>query len=362
MSNRITARTARIAICAGSQLYAQRLAEYLECDDSLRVAEICNSPRTLMRLLERTRLDLVVLELDLPRADSVAMTRRIVSEGLAKVILFAPHWDRRGARALSGLDAGACGVFSKASIDPSAAASLGARALRLRIKCLAITRSRLLASREDSRVEVIGVCASTGGPAALNAVLSGLPAAFTIPVLVVQHMTPGLTDELAAWLDRTVAMPVAIAQSGASLAPGVWFAPEGADLVLNDRGRLAREASGGAHRPSGDMLLSSLARVAGAHAAAVVLSGMGSDGAVGLAAVAAAGGHTFAQDEDSSAVYGMPRAAAELGSARVLDPQAIGDALAAMDRGRCHELGTDAGLAPDPRERERDRAQAGPAR
>jgi two-component system, chemotaxis family, protein-glutamate methylesterase/glutaminase len=193
----------------------------------------------------------------------------------------------------------------------------------------------LIASSADPRAaEVIGVCASTGGPPVLSALLGRLPAAFTIPVLIVQHMTPGFTTGLATWLDHTVPVPVAVAQVGTLLAPGVWFAPDGAHLVLNRSRRLAVDATESAHRPSGNMLLSSLARVAGAHAVAVVLTGMGSDGAAGLAEVAAAGGSTFAQDEDTCAVYGMPRVAAELGVARVLTPAAIGDALAYMDRTR----------------------------
>jgi two-component system chemotaxis response regulator CheB len=190
------------------------------------------------------------------------------------------------------------------------------------------------AERSQRTVDVIGICASTGGPAALRTVLGRLPAAFAIPVLVVQHMTPGFTPGLVRWLDEGVAVPVGLARAGTGLAPGVWFAPDGAHLVLDGARHLALDVRtpGGAHRPSGDMLLTSLARVAGARCAAVVLTGMGRDGAAGLAAVAAEGGATIAQDESSCAVYGMPKVAAALGAARVLSPAAIGNALVAMDR------------------------------
>jgi two-component system chemotaxis response regulator CheB len=330
---------ARIVVCVGGARYARELTAFLEFDDDLRVAGACNSAQALMGLLRSTHPDLVALELDLPRADSVALTRQIVRERLARVVLLAPHAQRGDARALKGLVAGASDVLSKAAIDPRAPGGHGAQAVRLRIKRSAISRPRPLASRapahDDGGIEVIGICASTGGPPALCAVLGRLPAEFPIPVLVVQHMTTGFTDGLAKWLDSAVAVPVALARAGAPLAPGVWFAPEGAHLVLNGDRRLAIDTKtpAGAHRPSGDVLLSSLARVAGAQAAAVVLTGMGSDGAAGLAAVAAAGGQTIAQDEDTSAVYGMPRVAAELGAGRVLDPAAIGDALAAMALG-----------------------------
>jgi two-component system chemotaxis response regulator CheB len=187
-----------------------------------------------------------------------------------------------------------------------------------------------------SRSEVIGICASTGGPRALSDVLGRLPASFAIPILVVQHMTPGFLEQMVTWLDRNLALPIGLAQDGQQLVPGVWFAPDGSHLKLEATRRLMLDVNtrAGNHRPSGDVLLCSLARVAGAEAVAVVLTGMGRDGAEGLAAVAAAGGVTIAQDEQSSGVYGMPRAAAESGAKTVLCPEAIGETLAAMDRAR----------------------------
>jgi two-component system chemotaxis response regulator CheB len=184
--------------------------------------------------------------------------------------------------------------------------------------------------------EVIGICASTGGPRALANVVGRLPADYGIPILVVQHMTPGFTAGLVAWLDKELALPVRLAYDGQQLAPGVWFAPDGAHLKLEAtrRLRLDPDTIVGNHRPSGDVLLRSLARVVGPRAVAVVLTGMGHDGAEGLAAVAAAGGRTIAQDERSSGVYGMPRVAAERGAKAVLAPLAIGEELAKLDRAR----------------------------
>jgi two-component system, chemotaxis family, protein-glutamate methylesterase/glutaminase len=178
------------------------------------------------------------------------------------------------------------------------------------------------------------MCASTGGPRALTDVLGRLPADFGIPILVVQHMTPGFLDQMVGWLERNLALPIGLAEDGQQLAPGVWFAPDGSHLKLEATRRLRLDAdmTAGNHRPSGDVLLRSLARVAGTKAVAVVLTGMGRDGAEGLAAVAAAGGRTIAQDEHSSGVYGMPKAAAESGAKMVLSPVAIGDELAALDR------------------------------
>jgi two-component system, chemotaxis family, protein-glutamate methylesterase/glutaminase len=191
-------------------------------------------------------------------------------------------------------------------------------------------------TRVPRRGEVIGICVSTGGPATLVEVLRGLPAEYPVPILVVQHMTPGFLGGLVRSLGREIRVPVGVAAHGDPLSAGVWLAPDGAHLTL-DRLRyltLDSKTESGRHRPSGDVLFKSLARVAGSRATAVVLTGMGRDGAEGLAAVGAAGGRTIAQDEPSSVIYGMPRAAAQCGAQQVLPPKRIGAELAALDPAR----------------------------
>ncbi|HKG39246.1 MAG TPA: CheB methylesterase domain-containing protein [Conexibacter sp.] len=178
------------------------------------------------------------------------------------------------------------------------------------------------------RPEVIGVCASTGGPAVLAQLLGALPVDFPLPLLVVQHIASGFVDGLVRMLDDAIALPVATARDDAPLRPGVWLAPDDAHLTLTRSRRIAldRTTVRGRHRPSADLLLESLAEVLGAAAVAVVLTGMGRDGAAGAAAVQGRGGLVLAQDEASSAIYGMPRAAVQAG-ARPLAPPAIADEL-----------------------------------
>jgi two-component system chemotaxis response regulator CheB len=179
------------------------------------------------------------------------------------------------------------------------------------------------------RASVVAICASTGGPPALGAVLSELPEDYPLPVLVVQHMSPGFLDGLIAWLDSRVRLPVRRSADGEPARPGVWFAPEGAHLVLDESRRMVHDAESisGYHRPAADMLFTSMAATAGRRAVSVVLTGMGSDGAEGTGAVRGAGGLTIAQDRDTSAIFGMPRAAAEHGAELILPLQEIGRAL-----------------------------------
>jgi two-component system, chemotaxis family, protein-glutamate methylesterase/glutaminase len=145
----------------------------------------------------------------------------------------------------------------------------------------------------------------------------------------VQHMAAGFTRGLVEWLDQSVALHVDLARDGAALAPGIWFAPDDAHLLLGPAMHLTldRETVVGAHRPAVDVLLSSMASSAGASAVGVVLTGMGRDGAKGAAALRRAGACVIAQDEQTSAIFGMPRAAIEAGASRVLPLPEIAEAL-----------------------------------
>jgi two-component system, chemotaxis family, protein-glutamate methylesterase/glutaminase len=176
---------------------------------------------------------------------------------------------------------------------------------------------------------VVGICASTGGPQALESILEQLPEDFGVPVLVVQHMAKGFLEPLAERLAESTQLRVGIARDGQLAEPGVWFAPDDAYLLLRSSMRLELDdqAVVGEHRPSGDVLFDSMASAVGRASVGVVLTGMGHDGARGIRAIRSAGGRTIAQDEESSTVYGMPRAAAEAGAELVLPLGAIAGAL-----------------------------------
>jgi two-component system chemotaxis response regulator CheB len=182
----------------------------------------------------------------------------------------------------------------------------------------------------------VGIVGSTGGPAALALLLSGIRADHPVPVLVVQHISMGFTEGLVRWLDGCVPPPVRLAQDRAPAGPGVWFAPDDAHITLDRayRLRLDFETQAGRHRPSGNVLLQSLADVAGPDAVAVVLTGMGRDGADGLGAVQGAGGLTIAQDSASAVIDGMPAAAIRQGARLVLAPREIGRLLDSFKPGR----------------------------
>jgi chemotaxis response regulator CheB len=171
--------------------------------------------------------------------------------------------------------------------------------------------------------------ASTGGPAALRELLAQLPAPPPLRVVIVQHIARGLELDFVDWLAGSLGLDVRLARDGERPPPGtVRVAPAQSHLRVTATGRLALDIATPprhGHRPSVDELFQSLAAAAPHHTAAVLLTGMGADGAAGLSALRRAGAFCLAQDEASSAVFGMPHAAVELSAAElVLSPRALG--------------------------------------
>jgi two-component system, chemotaxis family, protein-glutamate methylesterase/glutaminase len=165
---------------------------------------------------------------------------------------------------------------------------------------------------------IIAIGASAGGPAALHGILSCLGSEFALPILITQHITPGFSEGMVRWLDESSGVKVKLAEHGEGLRNGVaYIAADGHHLTLaKDRTiALSEEALVAGHRPSATKLFSSVAEVYGPSVLAVILTGMGKDGVEGLAAIRRAGGKVIAQDEKSSAVFGMPKAAIDAGYA-----------------------------------------------
>jgi two-component system chemotaxis response regulator CheB len=172
-------------------------------------------------------------------------------------------------------------------------------------------------------VDVVAIGASTGGPAAIREILSGLPGNFSAPVAIVQHITEGFTKGLADWWSRTSPMPVGMASDGASLVPGrVVVAPDGFHMEIDAKGKikLGTGPPENGLRPSVSRFFRSVARVFGKRAVGVLLTGMGRDGANELRAMKEEGAVTIAQDRKTSVVHGMPGEAIRIGGATLVLP------------------------------------------
>jgi two-component system chemotaxis response regulator CheB len=318
-------------------------------------------------LVERLRPQAVVMDLDLPIMGGVEAIERIMATCATPILVYSAFVAGEGsANALEALSAGAVDVLAKPGPQDTGTLDEYAETLRRRLRVVSrirvIThpRGRLRAgsgltgeahslagvggrrpltaapvveeipSPEGVKLLVIG--ASTGGPHALLSVLSALPADLPQAVLVVQHMAEGFIGGLASWLDQLVPLPVRVGESGRRLEPGtVTIAPSGGNLLIQDhrlRVLVTPPEPGQFHVPGIDATMASVAHALGPDAVGVLLTGMGRDGAAGLLAMRGRGAFTIGQDEATSAVYGMPAAAAALDAVdRQLPVDEIGPAL-----------------------------------
>jgi two-component system, chemotaxis family, protein-glutamate methylesterase/glutaminase len=275
--------------------------------------------------------DVVTMDYNMPGLDGAAATRAIIAQKPTPIVMLSAHTRQGAAETVAALSAGAVDFVTKPQGEVSTDLStirgelcdklVAAAEARPRVPALAARGQESLPSRETSPLPGVGlkvvvIACSTGGPAALSQVLPGLDLGADGTLVVVQHLPRGYTSALATQLGERTCYPVREARAGDELSPrSALVAPGDRHLEVHPGGVVALTEAPPVHgvRPAADVTLRSVSQVFGARTIGVVLTGMGRDGAVGLAAVKAAGGRTFAQDRASSTVYGMPRAAVELG-------------------------------------------------
>jgi two-component system chemotaxis response regulator CheB len=192
----------------------------------------------------------------------------------------------------------------------------------------------VLDDRNSADIKVAGIVSSTGGPGVLSAILKSLPADFRVPILIVQHVTNGFAAGLTDWLDSETEITVRLAAHGERIRPGeALIAPDDYHLLVTRRGfiELFKGEPYKSLRPSGNYLLSSLAQSFGRQAMGVICTGMGDDGAEGMAELHEAGGLTIAQEEQSCVVFGMPKEAIQLKAVdHILTPSQIASAIKSL--------------------------------
>jgi two-component system chemotaxis response regulator CheB len=321
-----------VLVCEESKTFATALTRTLEHGGDIEVIGVRSTAEAAIADLAHLEPSLITMDIQLPGMSGLEAIEQIMSARPTPILVISARVGDGGNVAAAALAAGALDAIRKDDLSLRDPAGAAAAAFRRRVKLLSSARvirhprAHLTARANHAPVKpagrggVVGICASTGGPQALAALLSGIPASYPLPILVVQHVAAGFIDGLARWLDDVVPLPVRIAEQGATAEPGVAVAPDGAHLVLQPGGTflLDRRSPAGSHRPSADVLLASIAKSSMSAGIGVVLTGMGRDGAAGLEAIREAGGLTIAQDEETSAVYGMPREAARRGAKLIL--------------------------------------------
>jgi chemotaxis response regulator CheB len=279
------------------------------------------SGATAVELCRRETPDLILMGL-LAGLDGVETTRRIMTSAPCAILIVTVSVHHNASRVFEAMGHGALDAVDL----PADTGSLEERAAPLLAKIATI--SRLIGEKDPSRGDrrkqslphhpLIAIGASAGGPAALASVLSGLPKDFPAAIVIVQHVDAQFADGMADWLSRQSPVPVVVAREGEYPAVGsVLLAGTSDHLALKSAHRLGYtpEPRHYAYRPSIDVFFESVTRLWHGAAIGVLLTGMGSDGALGLKGLRDKGHHTIAQDQASSAVYGMPKAAARLNAA-----------------------------------------------
>ena len=315
----------RVLIADDSATVRGAIAKLLGEDPQFGVVGQATNGLEAVSMARALRPDVITMDVNMPRLDGLGATAAIMTEAPSRVLMISSVSEHRQLElSFKAMEAGALELLAKPR--PGEPIRQWARKLLESVRLMAevpvVRRHRSRPPQPASiegagEVDAVALVASTGGPPALARVLGTLPARLPIPILVVQHIAQGFLPGLQRWFAGISPLRIQVAKDGeAPLAGTVYLAPDGCDLELDAQLRLRTPRGNSLHCPSGNRLLQSMARTLGARAAGFVLTGMGDDGAQGLLALRHAGGATFAQDEQSSVVFGMPQAAQACGAAR----------------------------------------------
>jgi two-component system, chemotaxis family, protein-glutamate methylesterase/glutaminase len=332
---------ARVLVVDDSALMRKLIPLILERDPDIEVVGTAMDGAFALRKIAELRPDVVTLDLEMPRMDGVETLRSIMRNAPLPVIVFSTHSKEGAYSTFKALALGAIDFVAKPKdaaaghLDPVAyelveKIKVAKRAggpktipkLERELPAQHKNHSRL--ALPPNRVIAIGI--STGGPNALQYLLSQIPGEFPSTFVIVQHMPEGFTDMFARRLDECCALDVQEAKSGDLLLAGrVLICPGNRHMMVRrmPRGEMAILSDGppiNGHRPSVDVLFHSVAQEFAMTAVGVQMTGMGDDGAEGLGAIKAAGGMTIAQSEETCVVGGMPRAAIQKGYANKVLP------------------------------------------
>ena len=331
----------RVLVVDDSALMRKLIPAILARDSSIEVVGTAMDGAFALKKIEELQPDVVTLDLEMPRMDGMETLRLIMLNAPVPVILFSTHSKEGGYATLKALALGAVDFVAKPKDAAAGRLEEIADQLIAKIKVAkravgrrlppAIVADDLPIKKKETRAalpprRIIAIGISTGGPNALQFVLSQIPADFQSTIVIVQHMPEGFTEMFAKRLDECCALEVNEARSGDLLLAGrVLICPGNRHMMVRrmPRGDMAVLSDGppvNGHRPSADVLFHSVAQEFGLTAVGVLMTGMGDDGAEGLGAIKAAGGMTIAQSEDTCVVSGMPRAAILKGYANKIIP------------------------------------------
>lgn len=344
----------RVLVVDDSHVARGLLTAILNGEEDIDVVGEASNGQEAIEKVALLKPDVVTMDVQMPRMDGFAATREImITNPVPIVVVSGSNGQDDVSKTLHSLDAGALTVITKPpslgsdKFDEAASEFLSTIRSMAAVRVIRHHRPRTEADSATVKTtqpklqmqtapRLVAIAASTGGPQTLRTVLSLLPSPFPLPIVVVQHISSGFTDGLVNWLSGSIALPLTVAAQGEYLQPNhVYFAPDelhcsvtrNGAVLLSDRPPLQ------GFRPSANVLFESAATAFESSLISVILTGMGNDGVEGLKVVRSNRGIILAQDESSSVVYGMPKAAADAGLPdSVLSPEQIAAELCRLSR------------------------------
>ncbi len=350
----------RVLVVEDSGFFRRRIIAMLESDSCLEVVGEASNGLEAVVQAGRLEPDVITMDIEMPIMDGITAVRKIMASRPTSILMFS-MLTTEGARAtLEALEAGAVDFIPKRFAEVTSHPEELSRQLCSRVAALGknsnpSTRSasrsavavnpalastipisaRAPISKRRQQYQLIVIAASTGGPAALPLVLNKLPVTLPVPLLIVQHMPANFTPAFALRLDQQCAINIKHAEDGDLLQPGrALLAPGGKQMTVEGRGheKVVRIQDGDSalnYKPSADIMFSSVAQLYRGQVLSIILTGMGADGREGARLLKQGGATVWAQNKESSVIYGMPGAVAKANlTDEILDLESIGPSLA----------------------------------
>lgn len=319
----------RVLIIENKPLTQSAYRRALEKKEDIQIVAIASNGMDGYDILSRSEVDVILCQLNMPIMDGFEFTTKVMAEHPKPILILTdPFQKEKKDNFFRVLELGALDVFTELNVGGDIVLFGEELARKIRVinrvvvfkkrtknilaEYLNLNSNAVTNTKEKFKILAIG--ASTGGPQAYQALLNKIPNSFPIPIVCVQHISPGFSQGLLEWLNQTSPCTVQFAENGLIPEPGVVYFPTDDRHLSLKSGRLllTDDPQVNGHRPSVDYLFRSIASEHVNSALGVLLTGMGDDGARGLKTIKETGGFTIAQDESSSTVYGMPRVAKEL--------------------------------------------------
>jgi len=332
----------KVLIVDDSGFFRRRLTEIISSDPLIEVIGSANNGQEAIDQAKLLKPDVITMDIEMPVMDGIEATKKIMQSTPTSILMFSSLTYDGATSTLKALEAGAADFLPKRFEDISNQREEAIGLLLTRIKTLgrgsqaafkprtvatpvttkatkevAKPRPATLRSFDASSVQLVAIGTSTGGPVALQTMLTSIPANFKAPILIIQHMPPKFTEAFANRLDKLCKITVREAKQGEKLEAGVaLIAPGGMQLDVMKQGRdltvkIKESTAGQNYKPCVDDTFESVATASGAKTLGIILTGMGADGREGCRRLKQTGATIWAQDEETSLIYGMPAAVAQ---------------------------------------------------